>query len=89
MRCSALPANLGDRQCLCRVISQRSRVVFPAKCLPYFSDRHEVPYLKWKTQLELAYTLGFVNSEKFSALLKECAEIACMLNGLLKAFHGK
>jgi four helix bundle protein len=36
-----------------------------------------------ETQIELACALGFIDNRKLDALLKECSEIARMLNGLL------
>jgi len=40
-----------------------------------------------ETQIELACGLGFIDSQKLDALLKECTEIARMLNGLLSTLR--
>lgn len=40
-----------------------------------------------ETQLELACSLGFVSSKELDPLLKECAEIGRMLNGLLSTLR--
>jgi four helix bundle protein len=40
-----------------------------------------------ETQIELACCLGFINGEQVDPLLKECSEVARMLNGLLSTLR--
>ncbi len=42
-----------------------------------------------ETQIELASSLGFVDGKQLDRLLKECAEIGRMINGLLSTLRSK
>lgn len=74
----SVPSNIAEGQ---GRLSDKSFAVFLAQA--------RSSLFEMETQIELAHTLGFIDNEKLDPLLKECAEIARMLNGLLSTLRVK